>query len=262
MSNNTESRTWNIDQIRAISEDEAKRLSSEHMTIKDHDVYFIDFPDSGFGYSAVVFADGRHIYYANDYQLHHPSMTREELRKWYIEVMNNKLFTEAEICEPISSYEDFKRKSYFLSNYYGMRRDYISVFFIGSDEERKARKKQIEDADMIYCSVSLAYYDKSEMDFVKHLGELDKKLHERREETENNYSFLKSAFLREMWNHEYIINYQGNWDVLRCFGSIVYNEADDYEDYFNQLKFDGVHRKAFLDARKEYLKKAEEMEQL
>lgn len=251
---------WDIKEIEMLTETEARNMASEHMVIKGHDVFFVDFPDSCFGYSAVVFANGHHIYHANDYQLHHSYMTLEELRKWYIETMNNKLFTEAEICEPISSYDEYKRKSSFLMNHYGLRQDYISVYFIGSNEEREARKKQIESAGMIYCPVSLAYYDKSKLDFVSHLCELEEKLEERRAELDGNYDFLKSAYISEMWNHEYIINYQGNWDVLSCFGDLVYNADDDFEDYFNQLNFDNIHRKAYRDARREYLIKANKMD--
>lgn len=258
----TETKEWNISAIEALTEAEARKMANEHMVIKGHNVYFLDFPDSGFGYSAVVFADGRHIYYANDYQLHHPSMTREALRKWYIEVMNNKLFTEAELIAPLASYEEYSRKEYFLSNHYSMRENYISIYFIGSEEEREAIKNRIISEKMIYSPIARGYYANSCYMFVEKLLLLYAELCKRRQEADNDFTFLKNAFLHEMWNHEYIINYQGNWDVLRCFGSIVYNEADDYENYFNQLHFDDVHRKAFLDARKEYLKKAEEMEQL
>ena len=254
MSNNTESRTWNIDQIRAISEDEAKRLSSEHMTIKDHDVYFMDF-GGYFGYSVLVYANHHHICYASDYEVHHPGKAHEQLKECYIKSLNNVLFTEAELIAPLASYEEYSRKDYFLSNHYSMRENYISIYFIGSDEERKAIKDRIKSEKMIYSPIARGYYANSCFQFAEKLILLYAELCKRRQEADNDFTFLKNAFLQEMWNHEYGYNsYQGNWDVLSCFGRIRYNDADDPIDYFDQLNFDDTHRQAYLAARKEYFK--------
>ena len=58
-----------------------------------------------------------------------------------------------------------------------------------------------------------------------------------------------------MANHEYAINWQGNWDVLSCFGKIRYVENDDFNSYFRQLNFKPVQIKAFLAARCEYMRR-------
>lgn len=251
---------WTIDDIYAITEAEAKEMSSEHLTIKDHDVYLVDFGGC-FGYSALVFADHHHIYYANDYQLHHkgnrwseiPEKNHAQLRELYIEEMNNKLFTEAELREPIKSYDNYSRKDYFLRNYYGMRRDYISIFFIGSDEARKMRMDRIKAEKKIYNPIALGYFKLADSDFVERHILLFAELSKRRKEADDSFSFLKGAFLHEMWNHEFCINtYQGNFDVLSCFGEIHFDANDKAEAYFDQLNFDDVHRKAFYAARKEY----------
>ena len=78
--------SWNIDMIREITEEEAKKLSLESECIKGHNVYFVDF-DGGFGYSVLVYKNNHHIHYANDYQLHHYHETTEELKKIYISVI-------------------------------------------------------------------------------------------------------------------------------------------------------------------------------
>ncbi len=70
-------------------------------------------------------------------------------------------------------------------------------------------------------------------------------------------AFAEDAFMYEMGNHEYHINYfQGNWDVCSCFGNVKYNDADDYEEYFNQLGWEPQTRQAYLTARRKFLKKA------
>ena len=118
---------WNIDRIREITEEQAEKMSLETTTIKDHNVYFVDFGD-GFGYSVLVFKNKHHIYYANDYQLHHYDRAKAELNQMYKNRLNNILFTEAEISKPLQSYDEYSRKSHYLYNYYGMQQDYITVF--------------------------------------------------------------------------------------------------------------------------------------
>ena len=70
---------YNIRDIEALTESGAAAFAEEMEEIKGHQVYFIDF-GGYFGFSALVFADGQHIYYANDYELHHKGKSREELR--------------------------------------------------------------------------------------------------------------------------------------------------------------------------------------
>lgn len=64
-----------------------------------------------------------------------------------------------------------------------------------------------------------------------------------------DYDFAKGAFLHEMGNHEYQLNWDGDWDVCRCFGHV---EGDDSTKYFDQLGWGEDTRRAYRDARKEY----------
>lgn len=246
-------KTWNIDEIQSMTEDAAREMALEVLTIKGHTVYMVDF-EGYFKYSCLVFFEGRHIYYANDYELHHPSRARDEIRTFFVESLNNKLFTEEEIFEPLKSYDEYQSKQYFLHNYYGMRKDHLSIFGNFSDKEY-ARKYEKKTESMIYNPVAFAYYAPEEEAFVKRHCELLKALVAQREDLVNNYEYQKSAFLHEMYNHEYGINWQADWDVCSCFcpGDLVYHRGDgELLDYFKQCKFTDTQRRAYIDARTQY----------
>lgn len=249
-----------FDNIRAIEEmpvETAKALAGENVEkIKDHDVYFVDLGDP-FGFSALVFFGDRHIHYANDYQLHHRHMNLDELRNFYVMALNNKLFTEKELVGSIQSYDEYKRKEYFLHNYYGMRKEYVSIFMVApSDEEKQAYHEKI--ADMIYNPICFGYNKPEDKEFVDRCAELSLALEKAKEALENNYEYQKQAFLAEMYNHEYGINWQADYDTLSAFGNIHYSGEDNaLTMYFDELGFTDLQRRAYLAARKEYFKNTE-----
>lgn len=240
-----------ISNIESLTEAQAKEISLESMQIKEHNIYFIEF-EGGFGYSCLVFKNNHHIHYANDYELHHSKKTREELRQIYIKEMNEKLFIEAEISEPLKNYVEYTNKRYFLHNYYGMQVDYISIF--GNPKEHPNFEKEVEG--MIYNPIAFSYMYDGE--FVKHHIELFEQLEEASAKTVNDYEYLKKAYLYEMYDHEYGINWEADYDVLSCFGKIQYHGDSDtaLEEYFNELNFNDIQRKAYIDARAKYLKEA------
>ena len=243
----------NIDEIESLTEDHARSAALETLNIKDHTVYLTDL-GGAFGYSCLVFCNGHHIHYANDYQLHHGTIeTREALRALYIELLNNKLFTEDEIDQPLQGYDEFSRKDYFLRNYYNMREDYVSMFGNFNDPKFTA-KYQKQTADMIPDSISFCYYPKEKEAFVRHHMELYLKLCKRRNEQRDNFEYQKGAFLHEMYNHEYGINWEADYDVLSCFGRIEYpgDGNESLDAYFDALKFTDTQRSAYLAARSEY----------
>lgn len=128
-----------IKDIEDLSYAEAKEAAIEEMNIKNHNCIFADF-DNGFGYSVLVFRNGRHIYHANDYQLHHPEKTKEQLKDLYIKKMNNILFTDEELMEEVRTYSEYQRKKYFLQNYYIQQYDYLSIFRFGKEQEENFEK--------------------------------------------------------------------------------------------------------------------------
>lgn len=82
-----------------------------------------------------------------------------------------------------------------------------------------------------------------------------------------DYTFAEDAIYYEMCNHEYAINWQRNWDVLNCFAA---SELEYYEDdmgeaeaiaaYMDDLGWNEDTRRAFMDARRRYMRDASENE--
>ena len=250
-------RTWTIDEIQAITEDVAFELAEDTLEIKEHQIYLVELGDY-FGYSVLVFADGRHIYYANDYELHHPNRTRDELFEFYVSSMERKLFTEQEFDEPLKSYDEYRAKLRYLTSYYPMRREYLSMFrIIHNKEEEKAYEQEKKNYPYV-SPVAYAYFKDEE--FVKRNVELVALLEQRFEKTATDYEYQKSAFYYEMGNHEYHINaYQADWDTLSAFGNIEWHGdgAAAREKYFDELGFNDVQRRAYMDARHQFLMDAE-----
>ena len=194
-----ELKNYTIKDIESMSAADLDSFADEVETIKGHTVYYIDF-GGYFGFSACVTADGRHIYYANDYELHHGGKSRDELREIYRRKISGKLFTDEEL-QTVNSYDDYTAKSYYIRNYYAMRRPYISAFFIGSDAERAEIEKKTEK--MVFSPVFMAFYAPENADFVKRGAELLRGLDEAEQRNKENAEYWKSAFLSEMYNHEY-----------------------------------------------------------
>lgn len=237
----------NLTEIENISELEAGAMSLEKTEIKGHNIYFADLGDI-YGYSCLVFKNNHSIHYANDYELHHTDKTRKELRDMYINKMNNILFTEMEIVSPLKDYSEYKRKINYLLNYYGMQVDYVSAFcsFLSKEQIAELHKKI---KGMFYNPIAYAYM--AEEDFVKHHIELFSKLEKAKDNMADNYAYLKGAFLYEMYNHEYDINWQADYDVLSEFGDVTYN-GEDLNAYFKELKFTDLQKQAYCDAMKQY----------
>lgn len=246
---------YTIRDIEVLTEEQAAAMAIEAAEIKEHQVYFVDF-GGYFGYSALVFADGHHIKHADDYELHHVGKSREELRELYFASFNGKLFTADEMST-VSDYQDKQAKEYYIRNYYGMRRDHISMFFCGPDSEREKLRKKTEK--MIFSPVFLAYYDKKDADFVKSGADLLATL-EKAEPKNNDAEYWKGAFLREMFNHEYGINWQADFDVCSCFGNCSgVADIDDLNALFDACNFSDVQRAAYMAARREYGKQSAEL---
>ena len=261
--NETIDKVWTIEDIEAMTEQDVQRMALETLTIKGHTVYLVDF-GGYFGYSALVFAEGRHIHYADDYSLHHkhtvyeddgtthPSDTsRETLRELYIKGLGNKLFTEEEIAAPLTDYNEYDRKNHYLYNFYGMRREHLSIFGNfnkpGAEEEWHRRKAGFP----FYDPYAFAYY--KDETFVRHHAFLMDELRKAEAAMKDSAEYWEGAFLHEMYNHEYGINWQADYDTLSAFGSPKWLGDDaSLTDYFDQLGFNDVQRKAYVTAQRRY----------
>lgn len=246
---------YTIKDIEALTFVEAQEMAEKTYMLKGHVICYVDF-GGYFGYSALVFYNGHHIHYANDYELHHKGKTKDELEEWYWQTMNHKLFADSDFSAPLKSYDEYRAKASYLTGYYNMRTDYETVFHINpTKEEQKAFERKTKN--MTYDPIGFCYVP--DADFVKHHIELWNALQKRYEETSTDYEYQKSAFYYELGNHEYHINhYQGDWDTLSAFGDIEWHGqgAEAREKYFDELGFNEIQRKAFNDARKQFLEDA------
>lgn len=66
--------------------------------------------------------------------------------------------------------------------------------------------------------------------------------------------FARGAFLHEMYNHEYPINLQGDWDVCSCFGRVEYGESKEPEEYLRELGFGPEIAAAYASAASECMR--------
>lgn len=80
-------------------------------------------------------------------------------------------------------------------------------------------------------------------DHAKELGEL----------MENDLDFAREAFVYEMENHEYPINWQGDWDVCTCFGNVEYDEMKDGTDYLLEMGYSPDVVNVYREARREVM---------
>lgn len=190
-----------IREIEKITFAEAQNMAIETTEIKEHECFFVELGEY-FGYSVLIFKNGRHIYHANDYELHH-SLTvekkgKEGLKRYYIKSLSKKLFTNAELLEPIGSYEEYNRKDYFLRNYWIMRYDYISAFAI-TDEKQNAieegKKTHPYFNPMSFCYVANKKIIDEESKFFDHL----KKEYEKLSDDLDTFREMVST---ELANHE------------------------------------------------------------
>lgn len=129
----------NINEIESLTWDQAQKLAMEIVKIKGHDVILADLGEY-FGYSALVFKNGEHIYFANEYQLHYRWVEASKLKDKYIQKLNEKLFEEAELFEPIRNYEEYLAKDHWLRNYWCQQFPYASIFRLDTDDEIDTEK--------------------------------------------------------------------------------------------------------------------------
>ena len=207
-----------ISEIEKLTEDTIKPYILETITIKDHNCYLCYLGES-FGYSILVFKNGKHVYHANDYELHHHWLVKEkgrdDLREYYINEMNEKLYTDAEMMEEPSSYDEYEKKNHFLRNYHIMRYDHESIFFIGTDAEREARQRKIEKEYPYYNPVSFCYV--SDRRIIEIQREYLRILQNAYERLQNDLGVFREMVRKELANHEACITYDYT-DALGALG--------------------------------------------
>lgn len=134
----------------------------------------------------------------------------------------------------------------------------LPIFYAFSNEQFEEGMKKLglkpTDTDKVYKLGYGGFYRKEDSPLIKAWCDSDEL-----PELMKEYSFCKSAVLYEMQNHEYGINWQADWDVMSCFGNVKYTDAaDELETYWDSLHWDDSQRRAYMDARREYFRLAEE----
>lgn len=235
-----------IDQIYALSEQDAKELEPVTFDVNGHKLYMVDL-EGYFGFSVLVFREGKHIYYADDFELHHKGKDHIELIEYYIQEMKNKLFSDDMIPQPVADYTEAERKEYYIRNYYPqMCDDKISAFHIFHNKAEEALfDKEVEG--MTYNPVGFFYTnDKA---FSDRVIELYKQAIKSKESSKDNYDYWFNAFKYEMFNHEYAINWDADADTLSAFGNFHYNSNTTLDDIFQELNFNDIQCRAYRAAR-------------
>lgn len=99
-------------------------------------------------------------------------------------------------------------------------------------------------------------------DLERITSELDK-VEEMKRDFIKDYEQAYDAFFCEMGNHEYHINYyQGDWDVLSCFGLdddvCEFEDGKGADEYMDAMGLSPVTKAAYHDARCDFLRMADE----
>ena len=190
-----------IREIERITFAEAQNMAIATTEIKEHNCFFVELGEH-FGYSVLIFKNGRHIYHANDYELHNSHIVtkkgKEALKRYYIKSLSKKLFTNAELLEPIGSYEEYNRKDYFLRNLWIMRYDYISAFVITEEDQNaieEGKKSHPFFNSMSFCYVANKEIIDEESKYFEHLQKEYEKL-------SNDLDSFREIIATELANHE------------------------------------------------------------
>lgn len=134
--------------------------------------------------------------------------------------------------------------------------DRLPIFFAFSDkqlgEELEKRDASIED---IYSGGGGCFWLKADADIIHAFMEKENPIYKYMKDPE----FAESAFMYEMFNHEYGINMQRDWDVLNCFSEneIEYHDSYHYEEYLKAMGHE-EWIEPYRKAREKYFAECEE----
>ena len=196
----------NINEIEALSIEEVKTITLEKLYVKGFDIYLVNLGEY-FGYSALVFKDNHHIYFANLYELHYRynSPTHEQLKKKYISLLNNKLFTDEELTT-VKDHKDYEKKTHFIRNYMPQEYDYLTAFCINGIYKGKDQEKYESGEYTAYSNIAFAYF--KDNSYQNRAKSLISKLERSYKEAMENIDNFKEAVRHALYNHEACITYE------------------------------------------------------
>lgn len=206
----------NITEIENLTYNETKAISLDHIAINGHDCFFVDL-GKYFGYSVLIFKNKKHIYYANDYQLHHPATNIQELRKRYIERLNESLFLDSDFLFPVSTYDEYQRRNNYLLNYYPQRYDSLSMYYCGftPDKKKEAEFKKLKKEYKYFSTVCFCYFKDKKI--VDTLAKYKIILEDSFSEMKKTDDEFRKMIRKELANHEFCIM-QDPTDTLNSLG--------------------------------------------
>lgn len=130
----------------------------------------------------------------------------------------------------------------------------LPIFFaFGWDQFKKAMAERgltENDTDKIYSIGNGGYYLKTDAEIIREFFNRKDEL----PELMQNKEFATDAFLYEIKNHEYCYNWEGDYDVCRCFGKCEFSEEKTYKDYLKEAGYDDEVIKCFKAALSKYNK--------
>lgn len=91
------------------------------------------------------------------------------------------------------------------------------------------------------------FYLKKDAEAIREYFKRDRNK-ELRDMMEKDLKFAREAIEYEMFNHEYAINYEGDFDVVSCFGHVEYDEGKPGTLYMKDLGFSEAVIKVYYDA--------------
>ena len=247
-----------ITDIENLKEEDVMLNARCGINYKGYRIYFIDLKGY-FGYSMLVYKNGRHIHYANDYELHHSYMKKKsDLYKWYRQIIPYRLFEDKDL-EEVKDYTDFENKREWLQNRRPQEYYYISAFVIKGSKDEVDLEERVKKENLIYDPTHFSYV--KDIKIVEENIKLRNKLQTAYGDMLNDIKKLKSAILYEMYNHEYAINWEGDYEVMSIFfKNVKYDDLENAKSKSEYLKSIGCNEeqiKAYMEARRECLAKSE-----
>lgn len=148
------------------------------------------------------------------------------------------------------TYEEYKNKKQEEVNKLPLFFAYNDVQF---EDAMKERGLKPTDTDKIYSLPNCGgFYLKTDADKIKEFFNRKDELPELMKDEE----FAEGAFYYEMADHEYAINWEGDYDVCECFGECKYRDDKSGDDYLKEMGYGETTRRAYQKARKRYMKGA------
>ena len=136
-----------------------------------------------------------------------------------------------------------KKQEYLdLQNRHRKEVEDFPIAYAFNDEQLKEALEKLGVESMDECVTIFGHGDIVKKDNAKpFIKMLKRHTREVQDKLKSDPEFAEAAFLYEMDNHEYAINWDGDADVLSCFGM----DEHDLRDWGLQLVYDVARRKHF-----------------